>query len=115
MGFTSKNGLRKWEVIKCQNHSSSRVASGRPGVVPAGDVYGGGSPTGIAFYENGIMEDRFGGYVISCEPARNVLFGYHPKVTGAGITLPQRDIFLTSNPRKILPELISQMHRKSKV
>ena len=29
-----------------------------PGVVPAGDVYGGGSPTGIAFYENGIMEDR---------------------------------------------------------
>ena len=71
-----------------------------PGVVPAGDVYGGGSPTGIAFYENGIMEDRFGGYVISCEPARNVLFGYHPKIEKAGITLPQRDIFMTSNPKK---------------
>ena len=74
-----------------------------PGVVPAGDVYGGGSPTGIAFYENGIMEDRFGkGYVISCEPARNVLFGYHPKPDGAGIALPQRDIFLTSNPEEKL-------------
>ena len=64
------------------------------------DVYGGGSPTGIAFYENGIMEDRFGGYVISCEPARNTLFGYHPKHVGAGITLPERDIFITSNPKK---------------
>ena len=51
-----------------------------PGVVPAsGDIYGGGSPTGIALRTR-IMEDRFGGYVISCEPARNVLFGYHPKV-----------------------------------
>jgi putative heme-binding domain-containing protein len=28
------------------------------------------------------------------------LFGYHPKPNGAGITLPQRDIFLTSNPEK---------------
>ena len=37
-------------------------------MVPAGDVYGGGSPTGIAFYENGIMEDRFGGYVIVVNP-----------------------------------------------
>ena len=78
-----------------------------PGVVPAGDIYGGGSPTGIAFYENGIMEDRFGGYVISCEPARNVLFGYHPKVENAGITLPERDIFMTSNPKKTLQEQIS--------
>ncbi len=102
MGFTSKNGLRKWGSDKMPGQTT-QVAEWRqedPGVVPAGDVYGGGSPTGIAFYENGIMEDRFGGYVISCEPARNVLFGYHPKVTGAGITLPQRDIFLTSNPKK---------------
>ncbi len=102
MGFTSKNGLRKWGSDKMPGQTT-QVAEWRqedPGVVPAGDVYGGGSPTGIAFYENGIMEDRFGGYVISCEPARNVLFGYHPKVTGAGITLPQRDILLTSNPKK---------------
>ena len=79
-----------------------------PGVVPAGDVYGGGSPTGIAFYENGIMEDRFGGYVISCEPARNVLFGYHPKVDGAGITLTQKRHFhdLVTR-RKTLPGQIS--------
>ena len=102
MGFTSKNGLRRWGSDKMPGQTT-QVAEWRqedPGVVPAGDIYGGGSPTGIAFYENGIMEDRFGGYVISCEPARNVLFGYHPKTQGAGITLPQRDIFLTSNPKK---------------
>ena len=102
MGFTSRDGLRRWGSDKMPGQTT-QVAEWRqedPGVVPAGDVYGGGSPTGIAFYENGIMEDRFGGYVISCEPARNVLFGYHPKPEGAGIALPQRDIFLTSNPKK---------------
>ena len=61
---------------------------------------GGGAPTGIAYYENGIMEGMFGGYVISCEPTRNTLFGYHPKAEGAGLTLPKRDILLTSNPER---------------
>ena len=102
LGFTSKNGLRNWRADQMPDQTTA-VAEWRqedPGVIPAGDVYGGGSPTGIAFYENGIMEDRFGGYVISCEPARNVLFGYHPQAKGAGWALPQRDTFLTSNPKK---------------
>jgi putative membrane-bound dehydrogenase-like protein len=102
MGFTSRNGKRNWraDIMPGQTTQVGEWRQEDPGTVPAGDVYGGGSPTGIAFYENGIMEDRFGGYVISCEPARNTLFGYHPKPEGAGITLPQRDIFLTSNPKK---------------
>ena len=29
-----------------------------------------------------------------------MFFGYHPKVENAGITLPERDIFMTSNPKK---------------
>ena len=102
MGFTSKDGMRRWSSDKMPGQTT-QVAEWRqedPGIVPAGDVYGGGSPTGIAFYENGIMEKQFGGYLISCEPARNVLFGYHPKIEKAGITLPHRDIFLTSNPEK---------------
>ena len=102
LGFTSKNGLRNWRADQMPDQTTA-VAEWRqedPGVIPAGDVYGGGSPTGIAFYENGIMEDRFGGYIISCEPARNVLFGYHPQAHGAGLTLTKRDIFLTSNPKK---------------
>ena len=102
LGFTSKNGLRNWRVDQMpeQNTAVAEWRQEDPGVIPAGDVYGGGSPTGIAFYENGIMENRFGGYIISCEPARNVLFGYHPKAQGAGWALLERDIFLTSNPKK---------------
>ena len=102
MGFASRNGKRNWraDIMPGQTTPVGEWRQEDPGTVPAGDVYGGGSPTGIAFYENGIMEDRFGGYVISCEPARNTLFGYHPKPEGAGITLPQRDIFITSNPEK---------------
>ena len=102
MGFASRNGKRNWraDIMPGQTTPVGEWRQEDPGTVPAGDVYGGGSPTGIAFYENGIMEDRFGGYVISCEPARNTLFGYHPKPEGAGITLPQRDLFITSNPEK---------------
>ena len=100
MGYTSRNGTRNWGTDRMPGQGTP-VAEWRqedPGVVPAGDVYGGGSPTGIAFYENGIMEDKLRGYVLSCEPARNTVFGYHPAPEGAGIGLPKRDIFLTSNP-----------------
>ena len=102
MGFTSRNGLRNWrsDIMPGQTTQVGEWRQEDPGVTPAGDVYGGGAPTGIAFYENGLMEDRFGGYVISCEPARNTLFGYHPEAVGAGLALPQRDVFLTSNPEK---------------
>ena len=102
LGFTSRNGLRKWSSDRISGQTTEIAEwrqEDRSG--SAGDVYGGGSPTGIAFYENGIMEDRFGGYVISCEPARNVLFGYQPKSMEQNH--PKRDIFLTSNPKKTLP------------
>ncbi|MDA0787388.1 MAG: NPCBM/NEW2 domain-containing protein [Proteobacteria bacterium] len=100
MGFTSRDGKRNWGSDKMAGQSTpvSEWRQEDPGVVPAGDVYGGGAPTGIAFYENGIMEKQFGGYIVSCEPTRNTLFGYHPKAAGAGLTLPERDILLTSNP-----------------
>lgn len=100
MGYTSRNGTRNWGTDRMPGQTT-QIAEWRqedPGVVPAGDVYGGGSPTGIAFYENGIMEDILRGYILSCEPARNTVFGYHPAPEGAGIGLPKRDIFLTSNP-----------------
>jgi putative membrane-bound dehydrogenase-like protein len=102
MGYTSRDGLRRWGSDKMPGQTT-QVSEWRqedPGVVPAGDVYGGGAPTGIAYYENGILENQFGGYVLTCEPTRNTLFGYHPKADGAGLTLPKRDIFLTSNPER---------------
>ena len=55
MGFTSRNGLRKWSSDRISGQTTE-IAEWRqedPGVVPAGDVYGGGSPTGIAFMRTG--------------------------------------------------------------
>ena len=100
LGFASRNGKRSWgsDIVSGQTRQQSHWRQEDPGVIPAGDIYGGGSPTGIAFYENGPMEEQFKGYLFSCEPARNVVFGYKPQHQGAGITLPVRDEFLTSNP-----------------
>ena len=65
--------------------------------MPAGDVYGGGSPTGICFYEGGALGATYaGGLLLSCEPARNVVFGYLPVKEGAGFKL-ERFNFLTTN------------------
>src|SRR6478735_8070700 len=64
--------------------------------MPAGDVYGGGSPTGVAFYENGALGKKWEGLLLACEAGRNVVFGYHPKPDGAGFKLERFD-FITSN------------------
>jgi hypothetical protein len=64
--------------------------------MPAGDVYGGGSPTGVAFYENGSLGDKWSGLLLACEAGKNVVFGYLPKPDGAGMKLERFD-FITSN------------------
>jgi len=71
-----------------------------PGVMPAGYVYGGGAPTGIAFYENGALGEKFEGLLLSCEAGRNSVFGYLPKPDGAGFAL-ERFHFLASNPEHV--------------
>ena len=67
--------------------------------MPAGDVYGGGSPTGVAFYENGALGEKWNGLLLACEAGKNVVFGYFPKPDGAGWKLERFD-FLTSNKEK---------------
>ena len=62
----------------------------------AGDVYGGGSPTGNVFYENGALGDEWIGTFLSCEAGKNVVFGYQPKLNGAGFDL-DRFNFVTTN------------------
>jgi putative membrane-bound dehydrogenase-like protein len=101
LGFASADGTRTWGADKRPGQSTA-VAEWRqedPGVLPAGDVYGGGSPTGIVFVENSALGPRGEGLLVSCEPARNTLFGYHPKPSGAGIAL-ERFTFLTTNPEE---------------
>src|SRR5690606_20072262 len=67
-----------------------------PGVMPAGDVYGAGAPTGIVYYEGDALGDEWRGLLLSCDSARNTVLGYRPKPDGAAFTL-QRFAFLTSN------------------
>src|SRR4029079_10701606 len=67
-----------------------------PGIMPAGDVYGGGSPTGNVFYENGSLGTGWEGTFFAADAGRNEVFAYRPAPHGAGVAL-DRTVFLTSN------------------
>ncbi|MCA8949756.1 MAG: dehydrogenase [Planctomycetes bacterium] len=100
-GFCSRDGKRAWRADQ-RPGQTTQVAEWRqedPGTMPAGDVYGGGSPTGVAFYENGALGESARGLLLSCEPGRNTVFGYHPEPRGAGVTLARTD-WLTSNRQR---------------
>ena len=100
-GFASTDGKRSWGADKRpgQDIPTAEWRQEDPGTMPAGDVYGGGSPTGVAFYENGALGDPWRGLLLACEAGKNVVFGYFPKPDGAGFKLERFD-FLTSNKEK---------------
>ncbi len=98
-GFASNDGQRSWQADRRPGQTVP-VAEWRqddPGIAPAGDVYGGGSPTGNVFYENGALGEGWEGTFFAAEPGRNVIFSYQPAREGAGFRLDRKD-FLTSNP-----------------
>lgn len=97
-GFSSNDGQRTWRADKRPGQTTA-VAEWRqddPGITPAGDVYGGGSPTGNVYYENGALGEKWIGTFLACEPGRNVIFSYQPELEGAGFRLERSD-FMTSN------------------
>ena len=97
-GFSSNDGQRTWKADQRPGQTIP-VAEWRqddPGITPAGDVYGGGSPTGNVYYEGGALGDKWIGTFFACEPGRNTVFSYQPKLAGAGFALERND-FLTSN------------------
>lgn len=101
LGFNSRNGLRSWSADR-RPGQTTQLAQWRqddPGIVPAGDVYGNGAPTGIVFYEGDALGEKWRGALLSCETSRNVVFGYFPKADGAGYKLERFD-FLTTNPKQ---------------
>lgn len=127
MGFNSRDGKRQWGADR-RPGQTTQVAEWRqddPGVVPVGDVYGNGAPTGIAFYEGDAFGDKWRGLILSCETSRNVVFGYLPQAQGAGYAL-DRMLFLTTNKEqqlggidgmrgKLTPELLKTWFRPSDV
>jgi putative membrane-bound dehydrogenase-like protein len=100
-GFSSNDGQRTWQADRRPGQSIP-VAEWRqddPGMTPAGDVYGGGSPTGNVYYENGALGSAWQGTFFAAEPGRNEIFSYQPKRQGAGFAL-ERKIFMTSNVKQ---------------
>ncbi len=100
-GFASTDGKRSWGADRRpgQDTPTAEWRQEDPGSMPPGDVYGGGAPTGITFYENGALPKKYRGLLLSCESAKNVLFGYYPRLEGAGFKMERFD-FLTSNPER---------------
>ncbi|HAV63450.1 MAG TPA: dehydrogenase [Verrucomicrobiales bacterium] len=98
MGFSSFDGKRSWGADRRpgQDTPTAQWRQEDPGTTPPGDVYGGGSPTGVAFYEDGALGRDYRGMFLACEPGRNTVFGYFPKPEGAGFKMERFD-FLTSN------------------
>ena len=97
-GFFSLDGSRIWNADKRPGQSvpTSEWRQEDPHTIPSGDVYGGGAPTGIVIYEGDAFGEKWRGLLLSCEAARNTIFGYFPKPDGAGYTL-DRFNFLTTN------------------
>jgi putative membrane-bound dehydrogenase-like protein len=102
LGWFSRDGKRFWPADRRpgQDIPTSQWRQEDPGVIPAGDVYGGGAPTGIVFNEGDGLGKKYRGLLLSAEAARNTIFGYFPKPTGAGYQLERFD-FLTSNKAQV--------------
>ncbi len=98
LGWFSRDGKRFWGADRRPGQSipTAEWRQDDPGVIPAGDVYGGGAPTGIVFNEGDGLGKKYRGLLLSAEAARNTIFGYLPKAEGAGYRLDRFD-FLTSN------------------
>lgn len=99
LGFFSFNGARKWQEDKRPGQSTAEAEwrQETPGTIPAGDVYGRGAPTGIVYYENGILSEQYRGTLFSAESVRNLIYGYRPEQAGAGFSMNDRFTFLTSD------------------
>jgi putative membrane-bound dehydrogenase-like protein len=102
LGWFSRDGKRFWNADRRPGQSipTAEWRQEDPGVIPAGDVYGGGAPTGIVFNEGDGLGRKYRGLLLSAEAARNTIFGYFPKPEGAGYKLERFD-FLTSNKAQV--------------
>lgn len=100
-GFSSIDGQRSWQADRRPGQSVP-VAEWRqedPGMAPVGDIYGGGSPTGNVFYENGALGPSWNGTFLAADAGRNEIFAYQPERQGAGFAL-ERSVFMTSNVKQ---------------
>ncbi len=97
-GYFNATGERTWQADR-RPGQSIEVAHWHqedPGVMPAGDIYGSGSPTGVVVNESDALGEHHRGLLLSADAGRNIIFGYHPKPAGAGYDLSERIAFVAS-------------------
>lgn len=113
-GFASRDGRRTWQADRRpgQPATTGQWRQFDPGVMPAGDIYGAGAPTGIVSYEGDALGEKWRGLILSADAGRNVIFGYRPQPAGAGYQLERID-FLTTNADRQFGGLDSQRGRIS--
>jgi putative membrane-bound dehydrogenase-like protein len=101
-GFASADGKRAWAADRRPGQSvpTAEWRQEDPGTMPAGDIYGGGAPTGVAFYENGALGEKWQGLLLACESGKNVIYGYRPESNGADWKLERMDFFTSNKERE---------------
>lgn len=97
-GYFSEDGTRYWQADQrpWQDIFSAHWHQDDPGVIPAGDNTGAGSPTGMAINEGDALGEKYRGMVLSAEAGRNVIFAYQPKIKGSGYDLGARKNLISS-------------------
>ncbi|MFD0796248.1 PVC-type heme-binding CxxCH protein [Maribacter chungangensis] len=97
-GYFSANGKRTWQADQRpgQEIFTSHWHQEDPGVMPAGDNTGAGSPTGVVVYEGDAFGAEFEGMLLSADAGRNVIFAYQPSQNGAGFHLNRKDLITST-------------------
>lgn len=97
-GFFSQTGVRTWQADRRPGQSiqTAHWHQEDPAVMPIGDVYGSGSPTGVVVNESDALGKQYRGLLLSADAGRNIVFGYQPELEGAGYDLTNRTSFIGS-------------------
>lgn len=100
-GYFSADGTRYWQADRRpdQDMFTTHWHQEDPGVLPAGENTGAGSPTGMLVYEGDALGGKYRGTVLSCEAGRNVVWAYWPQPKGAGYDFSKRIDFISSFPK----------------
>ncbi len=93
-GYFNANGKRTWQADQKpgQDNFTAHWHQDDPGVMPAGDNTGAGSPTGVVVYESDAFGSKYNGMLLSADAGRNVIFAYQPSKKGAGFGLERKDL-----------------------
>ncbi|NND33365.1 MAG: c-type cytochrome [Saprospiraceae bacterium] len=93
-GYFSQDGTRYWQADRRPGQSifTAHWHQEDPGVLPAGDNTGAGSPTGVLVYEGDEFGEQYRGMFLNVDAGRNAIFAYQPKLDGAGFELRRKDL-----------------------